>query len=478
MKRSLCKFLSIVLCLALFSACSSDSKSKKRSRKDRADDEEVTEEVEEEISEEETEPSETETTAETTETTETEPVETEPPKGDYGYIAEPDMFTVNDYYVVPVDEDYQNTYVAFTSHLEGNHQVFLRATAYDAEGNKLDYTGSEIAVVAKDEEVLADLYFYQIAPIDHLEYEFFYNDTDKTSAIGDYTIEEGFDQYLVLAGTNNGSNVIKFGSGYAFFFDQDGNILKLDYFGFRDKQDEVKVGATEYSIMNRPENCTEYKIYISAERLDSNTPAAPLICPEAEIVETYLEDESNGFPDGRAIYSVVKNISDKKYEFFTQTVFRDANTGKLLDYTWGYEVLNPGEETIMYADSIYAESVYETRITPVETDYPSVIGQMAPNAYKEGDTVILSVTNNSEYYVGSPYVYFVAFDADGNYLYVHGGFYSAVYLDPGKTTYRDYENQTKVASWKLYITTSGIYEEDPDPEDLYGDDYFFEVVDD
>ena len=477
MKRSLCKVLSTILCLTLFAACSSDSKSRKRSRKDR-DDEEVTEEVEEETSEEETEPSESETTVETTETTETEPVETEPPKGDHGYIAEPDMFTVNDVYILTEDENYQNTYVTFTSHLKGNHQVYLRATAYDKEGKSMGNLTSEISVVTEGEEALADFYFYQIDPIDHLEYEFFYNDTDKISAYGDFTIEEGFDKYLVLCATNNGTNVIMFGIGFAFFFDQDGNLLKYDSFGFQDVQYEVKVGATEYTIMKRPDNCTAYRFYIRAERLDSTTAAAPLICPEAEIVETYLEDASNGFPDGRAVYRVFKNVSDKKYEFFSQSLFRDAATGNLLYYSWDYEVLNPGEEAVFYASCYSADSVEEIRISPIETDYPSVIGQMTADAYKDGGTVILSVTNNSEYYVGSPYVYFVAFDVDGNYMYVHGGFYSAVYLDPGKTTYRDFENQYDVASWKLYITTAGIYEEDPDPEDELGDDYFFEPMDD
>lgn len=470
MKNTL-RFLAVLLVAAFLVGCSGSNNSKRKKKRSKDTDETV-ESIEEET-EEETSEQTTTTVAETeTEPTETEPEITEPPKGEYGYIAEPDQFSINDEYVITDGEDYQCVYSSLTSHIEGNHQVFLRATAYDAGGNLLDSTGCSIDVIDKDDEVLADFYFYQVAPIDHLEYEFFYNDTDLVSANKDFTIEVGFEEYLVFAATNNGSNTIEFGLGIVLLLDKDGNVIQTHGVGFNDRDNELKVGATEYYTMDIPEGCTDYKLFTTAVRMNKSEPAKENICPELEIVATYTEDTAGATCDyGKGIFYVVKNVSDKKYEFFEQTISRDANTGELLYYTWGYEVINPGEtcmfKATIHLSNAFPDTVEETRFTPLETEYNSVLGQLSASAYKDGNEIFISVTNNSNYYVGSPYVYTVTFDANGNYLYVLEGFFGEAYLDPGETGTRSHENQPDVASWELYVVTYGVYEEDPDPDKEY-----------
>ncbi|MBR5347795.1 MAG: hypothetical protein IK125_00990 [Lachnospiraceae bacterium] len=379
-------------------------------------------------------------------------------KEKYGYRATDDEIVVNGIYTYPADVDYQPFAMDFTSHVPGNNYIYFYAYAYDSAGKELGQTGMSVNAVGDGETALAVLYFYQLAPIDHITYEVFFEEAaSPISARKDLAVNCGIGEKLIIEGRNRGDRSICVEGCTIIFFDKAGNVLYVSYAGLDDLDYELKAGDRHYDEVSLPDGYAYYKVFTDVTQLDNTHPAPTANPKEIEFIGDYTYGilRSGDFDDSKYHYLCIKNLADTTKLVTAHGCLRDAKTGELVGTIRSSVVVGPGDVDFLFYVENEMEKHPELSATYTldvrDTDAIALNSQISGSVSFDGSTFVVTATNNSSYEVKNLRTFVVVFDAEGNYYTILVGFFGEPSIQPGETQSREFDGDfPKADHWELY----------------------------
>lgn len=149
------------------------------------------------------------------------------------------------------DTEYENTryLLSVKNKSKDVGEVYVNATAYDANNQVIGSADSTIDVLGAEEESFLFLYFDGVTGIDHIDYKNNLQFNAKTyyqPVLSKLDVQGNTNgNVLALVAKNNNDFAVEYVEAYAVFMDANNNPLQMSSTYIGDSNDQIEAGATQ-----------------------------------------------------------------------------------------------------------------------------------------------------------------------------------------------------------------------------------------
>ena len=290
------------------------------------------------------------------------------------------------------------------------------ATALDKDGKELGDDEMTISIIGPDETSVGYFYFDDTPDVADVEYDLdFDTEPYEEPIIGALDMELYANDTNVTAVLTNTADVpAAYVQAYAFFFDDDEELIGYDYAYVTDLDNEIKPGATIGVQVNSTEDYQSAEVYLVGAAASEYRTVKETIDPKDLKVKEYSIETAGG--DTR-YFLVVTNDSDEVVRYGANGIAYNEDGEPLGAGDFTLDVLGPGETSIGY---FYLEGVKDvdevvfTQAGEKDPNYLPVISDLETEVEEGDEEVEVTVTNNGDKAARFPEAYVLFFDKDDN----------------------------------------------------------------